>query len=91
MDELVPHMDEWTTISVEIYCCINLDYFRKHYPYNYEFDHNLPPEEWKKIPNPEYEPDIKPNDWPENCKRELGIRCLECEYVGYTEYDTEDE
>jgi len=92
----IPHLSYWTDIHLEMYCHINLDYFSKCDKYCYELvNHNIDAENWednwKKVDNPRYDPSCVPNSWPDGCTQEMGISCLECEYVGYCEYDEELE
>jgi hypothetical protein len=83
----------WTVIPIEGYCVVDMDWKRKREKYDYLMGDSDDPKEWEKVPNPDYDPDVKRNELPEFCKKKICFRCLEkgCEYFAYAECtDTEE-
>ena len=86
-----PHIDYWSDLHIEVYCGINWEYAQKCSEYDYLFDPNKDVDDWERVKNEKYDPDAVPNEFPEDCTRELTIKCLDCEYCGYCEYDEDLE
>ncbi len=51
----------WSHIMIEGYCTINQEYHSKHSKWVYGWKGNKNPEDRGKKPNPEYDPNVKPN------------------------------
>ena len=51
------------------------------------------PDDWEKVPNPEYDPEVKRNEIPGFCQRKVCYTCLEkeCPYFAYSEFDDMSE
>jgi len=86
----VKDLNYWTYIVIEGYCMINTDYNSKHSKYTYELldlDKNDGEFKTKKLPNPDYDPNIKRPNPPNFCTRRICYDCLakECEYFAYAD------
>lgn len=83
---------------IEAYCGINWDYNGKGGKYVYTIPtggenveewskDRFNPKNWIKEPNPNYDPKIKPNKKPKDCKGHVCADCIKCEYLAYTPID----
>ena len=88
-----PHIDYYTPITIELFCMLNIDYIQTSEKYNYKchFDQDSDNLKWERVLNPQYDPSIPPDPWPDHCKKTLGIDCLKCKHVAYADYKPEDE
>jgi hypothetical protein len=75
--EEVFKVDGWNHILVEGYCCVNTDYFSKSSKYVYGWSGNKDPAARGERPNPDYDPNAKPNEKPSWCKGHVCKACLE--------------
>ena len=90
MSEDVFKVDGWNHILVEGYCGVNLDYFSKCSKHVYGWEGNKDPANRGERPNPDYDPNVKPNEKPPWCKGHVGKACLGsdvpgkmCPYLAY--------
>ena len=40
-----------------------------------------------RVPNSKYDPTIRKPKRPKYCKKEIGIECIKCKYLAYSEVD----
>lgn len=80
VDDEYPSVDEWTYITIEGYCSLNLEYSTKYDPYVYKLDGT-------KIPNSKYDPSLKIEPYPENCQRKVSFNCIKCKHFMYSEVE----
>ena len=80
-------MKHWTILHLEAYCTINWDYGTKCDKYVYVMDDDHDFDHMKKEPNPQYDPKVKPDKWPKKCTKKLGVDCISCKYLAYTDVD----
>jgi hypothetical protein len=67
-------VDGWSHVIIEGYCFINLAYRSAHSKYLYTLDGDF--EKMDRIPNPDYDPDVKPGKPPKYCERRICNACL---------------
>ncbi len=91
-------VDHWSDLHLEVYCMLNIEYTRKKDKYCYVIDTNgenveewesdrFNPKNWKKVKNEDYDPEVKPESFPEGCKKKITLDCLDCKHVAYCELD----
>ena len=93
-DKEIFKVSGWNHILIEGYCMVNMEYFRKCSKWLSTFDINKDIDDWEKTPNPDYDPNIKPNEKPSWCSGHVGISCLEsdkphkaCPYLAHCEVE----
>ena len=90
----------WSFITIEGFCFIDIDYNRTKSKHMWEFiptadcEFTTPDDAtrdfmkaFRKVPNPDYDPDVKRNPIPKFCKKHVCIACLEnkCEHLSFSE------
>jgi len=72
----------WNYIILEGYCGKDWEFSSKHGKHCYVFDADKDIEDWEKVPNTNYDPDVKKPEWPEYCKKHVCYTCYEkdCPY-----------
>lgn len=78
----------WNHILIEGFCMINVDHLAKSSKYIYGWEGNKDPEARGKLPNPNYDPDSKPDEKPEYCKTYVCEACIQgsklCEHLAWS-------
>ena len=71
-------VDSWNHVLVEGFCMINVDYDSKSSKWISKLKKVKmnKPLKWKKVPNPQYDPNVKPDEKPLHCKERVCIECL---------------
>ncbi len=77
----------WSHIMIEGYCTINQEYHSKHSKWVYGWKGNKNPEDRGKKPNPEYDPNVKPNKKPKKCLGHISIECIKCRHLAYADIE----
>jgi hypothetical protein len=75
-DKKVFKVDTWNHICIEGFCMVNTDYFSRSSKWVYGWKGNKDPKARGKLPNPHYDPNVKPNEKPDYCEGHVSIKCL---------------
>lgn len=86
-------VDTWNHICIEGFCMVNTDYFSKSSKWVYGWKGNKDPASRGKLPNPQYDPNVKPNEKPDYCAGYVSIKCLRsgvmCPHLAFAEAEDE--
>lgn len=85
----------WNHILIEGFCFINIDYDHAHSKSMYILKENRAEgsePEFEEIPNPDYDPSVKPDIPPKYCKKRICNACLGedghmCPHFGFSDVD----
>lgn len=82
----------WNHIILEGFCGKNWEYGSKQGKWIYEFNADKEPREWKKSPNPNYDPEVEKPEWPDYCKKHICYICYEkdCPHLATAKGRTKD-
>ena len=83
--ENYPAVHSWNFITIEGYCMLNMEYRCCHYRYNYRLN---PDRTFTRVKNDRYDPAMKPDPYPADCKRSVRSSCIGCIHFGWC--DPED-
>jgi hypothetical protein len=86
-----PHVQHWGILHVETYCTLNWNFSSKSGKWVYVMDDDHDFEHMKKEPNPQYDPNAKPDRYPKKCTREINIGCIKCKHAAFCEYTGDEE
>ena len=75
-----PSVNSWNFITIEGYCMLNMEYGGCHYRYDYQLN---PDGTFKPVKNPRYDPGMKPDPYPPDCKQSIRSSCIECVHFAW--------
>lgn len=82
-----PAVHSWSCITIEGYCMLNTVYRMCHDRYNYRLN---PDRTFTRVKNKQYDPTMKPDSYPDDCKRSVRSSCIECRHFAWCDPDDEN-
>jgi len=79
-----PSVNTWSYITIEGYCMLNMEYTgcKDRYLFELKSDGSL-----KKKDNDRYDPKLKPDPYPDYCRRSVSSECIRCRHFAWCDPD----